>query len=190
MKILKQGKRRCLRAPSRHPREAIGVVADQGEIVGDRLGFYAEFFDDAGFIAQNIAAAVELHDPISYDALTEIFVWGTDEHLSHAIVLGCFGGGGGEGIVRLIFDHGPHDDSHGFEPLLEKRELGEQLGRNAFAGFVSGIEIVAESFLTWSVATPRWVAPRSIMDKTEVRTPRTAAISWPFRSAAAGTAKK
>ena len=33
------------------------------------------------------------------------------------------------------------------------------------------------------------VAPRSIMDKTEVRTPRTAPISWPLTSAAAGTAK-
>src|SRR5215471_4573159 len=35
-----------------------------------------------------------------------------------------------------------------------------------------------------------WVAPRSIMDKTEVRTPRTAPISWPLRSGAAGTPKK
>src|SRR5580700_12259058 len=43
---------------------------------------------------------------------------------------------------------------------------------------------------TWSVATPMWVAPRSSMDRTEVRTPRTAPISWPFASFAAGTAKK
>src|SRR5260370_269973 len=35
-----------------------------------------------------------------------------------------------------------------------------------------------------------WVAPRSIMDRTEARTPRVAPISWPFISAAAGTAKK
>src|ERR1700687_1040215 len=35
-----------------------------------------------------------------------------------------------------------------------------------------------------------WVAPCSIMDKTEVRTPRTAPISCPFESAVEGTAKK
>src|SRR4029077_17312448 len=35
-----------------------------------------------------------------------------------------------------------------------------------------------------------WVAPFSIMERTEVRTPRTAPISWPFASCAAGTAKK
>src|SRR5258708_34475434 len=35
-----------------------------------------------------------------------------------------------------------------------------------------------------------WVAPCSIMDKTEVRTTRTAPISCPFESAVEGTAKK
>src|SRR5713101_2673523 len=35
-----------------------------------------------------------------------------------------------------------------------------------------------------------WVAPPSIMDKTEVRTPRTAPISCPFESVVEGTAKK
>ena len=35
-------------------------------------------------------------------------------------------GGGGEGVIRLELDHGPHRDSHGDECLFERMKLGEE----------------------------------------------------------------
>src|SRR5260370_2767336 len=139
-----QGKRRSLQAPARHSWEAICTVADHGQVVRNGLGLHPELGYNAGFIAQDLAPAVQLNDPCAYNALTEVFVGCTNEHLLHTVIFGCFGGSGSERIIGLIVDHGPHHHSHGFERFFQDRELREQLWSHAFAGLVSWIQIVAK----------------------------------------------
>ena len=133
-------------APSGEAGVAVGAVADDGEVVGDGCGRDAEFGDDAGFVAHDVLAAIELDDAGADDTLAEIFVGRADEDLGDACVLRCFGGSCGEGVIGFEFDHGPDFDAHGFESFFKDGKLGEQLRRHAFAGFVAGIEIVAEGF--------------------------------------------
>ncbi len=136
------GVSRSFRAPSRQSREAICTVADHGHVVWNRLRPHPKFGDNAGFIAQGIAPAIELNDSCTHNALTEIFVRCTNEHLIDTLFLGCFVGGRSERIIRLKVDHWPHHHSHCLQRLLKDGELRQQLGSYSFAGLVSGIQIV------------------------------------------------
>ena len=108
------------------------------------MRLHSELGLNAGFIAQDIAAAVQLDHPRAHNALAEVFVRRADQHLLHTVVLGCFIGGRSQRVIGLKVDLRPHLHAHGFQRLLKHRKLREQLRRHAFAGLVSGIQIVAE----------------------------------------------
>src|SRR5579863_5953807 len=110
--ILRQSKRGCLCAPSRHSREAIRTVADHRQVVRNRLGHHSELGYHASFVAQNVAPAVQLNHPRAHYTLTEIFVWGANEHLSHTLIARGFRRGGRERVISLKVDHWPHHHSH------------------------------------------------------------------------------
>jgi hypothetical protein len=118
------------------------------------LWTYAEFGYNPRFIAQNVALSVQLNDSRADNALTEIFVGRTNDHLLHTVILRRFTGGGGERIIRLIVDHWPRHHSDCFERFLENRELREQLLGHTFAGLVTGIQIIPKRLHNMSVATP------------------------------------
>src|SRR5260370_12255861 len=69
-----QGKRRRLQAPSRHTWEAICTVADHGQVVRNRLRLHPELGYNAGFIAQDLAPAVQLNDPTTHNPLPKTFL--------------------------------------------------------------------------------------------------------------------
>ena len=133
-------------APAGEAGEAVGGVADEGEVVGDGGGGDTELGDDTGFVADDALAAVELDDVGATDALSEILVGGADEDLLGALVVAAKGSCGRQGVVGFELDHGPGDDAEGGEGFFEQGELGEELGRGAVAGLVAGVEIVAEGF--------------------------------------------
>ncbi len=107
-------------------------------------GSHAEFPDNGGFIEGDAGAAVQLHDAGADDALAEILIGRTNDDAIDARIAGGEGGGGGEGVIGLEFDHGPDDDAGGGEDFFQQIELGEEVGVNAFAGFVAGPEAVAK----------------------------------------------
>src|SRR6476659_4759278 len=84
--IPRQRKSRRLRAPTRHAGETIGIVADHRQVVRYRLWLHSEFGDHAGFIAQNVAPAVQLNDSRAHHALAEIFIRSADEDLLHTFI--------------------------------------------------------------------------------------------------------
>ena len=105
-------------------------------------------------------------------------------------VLGGHRGRGGEGVVRLLGDHGPDRDAERLERLLEQRELRHELGVDSRTGLVAGPQSFRKDSITWSVATPTWVAPSSRIVTTVPSTPPTAPTSCPVESRREGTAKK
>src|SRR5205085_3974251 len=75
-----------LRTPSSQTREAIRGIANHCQIVWNRFGSDSELVDNTGFIAQEVASAIELHDARADNALTEIFVGRANEDLAHAFI--------------------------------------------------------------------------------------------------------
>src|SRR3984957_7939138 len=146
VRILRQDKGRSLLSPSRQTRESVRTVADHGEVVRNRLRLHSELGHHTGFVADDVLPTIELNDSRTDDALAEIFVGSTNEHLLYALLLRGFSGGRSERVIRLKLDHRPHHDSHGLQRLFENRELREQLRSYAFTRLVSGIQIVAEGF--------------------------------------------
>ena len=72
--------------PTLEAGEAVGAVAHEGELVGDRLGRHAELLPDAvGVVERPALAPVELHD-LAADALAEVLVGRADEHLLDPVV--------------------------------------------------------------------------------------------------------
>jgi len=87
--------------PCRHARKAVGAVADQGQVVGNRLGHDSEFLDDTGLIPNDAVAAIQLHDARAHNALPEILVGCADHDLVDRGFARGLGGGRGEGVIRL-----------------------------------------------------------------------------------------
>ena len=119
------GRRRTWRPKPGHARDAVGVVAHEGEPVGDGGGRHAELRHHPVLVHQEPAAAVQADDAAPAHALGEVLVGGADHDLLHARVVGPAGGGGGEGVVRLELDHGPDHEPQGLGGLLGERELGQ-----------------------------------------------------------------
>src|SRR6185295_9227090 len=90
MFVLRKAERRSLWSPARHAGKSIGAVSDYCQVIGNRFGFHAKFFDDARFVANDFAPAVQLNDSRADDALREIFIWGADDHFCYSSVLRCF----------------------------------------------------------------------------------------------------
>src|SRR5205807_1504068 len=87
MRVLRQGESRGFWTPSRHAGEAIGTVADHGQVIGDGLGLNPKFSHHAGFVPNDILPAIELDYSRAYDTLTQVFVWRTNDDLRYTVIL-------------------------------------------------------------------------------------------------------
>ena len=130
--------------PARKPGESVGGVADDAEIVGDRLGRHAELLNHASTVISDLTASIELNNPaIGGDALSEVLVRGTDDDLLHTVVGNCHRGSCGHGIVGLVSDLRPNLESGEVKELFHLRELGENIGVNIGPVLVSVVQLVA-----------------------------------------------
>src|SRR5665811_91427 len=71
-------------SPTGQPREAVGRVADQGQVIWDRLWSNAPTLYDAGSVDGSLAAAVAHHYSLVTDALGQILVRRADPDSLHA----------------------------------------------------------------------------------------------------------
>ena len=142
-KLGENGSRR-LRAPARQARIAVGRVADQREVVGDRRRRDAELLDDAGLVARDARPAIQLDDARAAHALGEVLVRRADDHAFDTRIASRRHRPGGERIVRLELHHRPDDDAGRREGVFEQWELRQQVGFDAFAGLVARPQSIAE----------------------------------------------
>src|SRR5437588_11514109 len=91
MRILRKGKRRSLYSPASHARISISTVSDDSQIIRNRLRADSKLGHNTGFVAHNVAPAVELDHASAHHALRQVFVWGANPYLVHALILCCFG---------------------------------------------------------------------------------------------------
>src|SRR5882762_3117248 len=125
---------------------AVCGVTDEGEEVRDQMRRHTEFHADTRGIANDLRPAVHLHHPLAPDALRQILVRCPDAYLLHPVIFGGEPGGGGERIVGLQFDHGPHGHAHRGECIFEGMKLREQCGFDAVAGLVARPQTITEGF--------------------------------------------
>ena len=113
------------RAPPGQTRIAIGGVADECEVVGDRRGRHAEFRDHPGFVADDSRAAIELHDTGAANRLRQVLIGRADVDALDAWVEGGACGRRRQRIVGFEFNHRPDLDPRDHERVLEQWELRE-----------------------------------------------------------------
>ncbi len=135
-----------LRAEARQPRKAIGAVAHQREVVGDRRRPDAELLPHSVLVDHDALAPIELHDPRAGDALAEILVGRAEEHLVDSPVLLGDRGRSRHRVIGLELDHRPHGHAHRIERVLEHGELSEQLWRHPCTRLVARPQVVAKRF--------------------------------------------
>ncbi len=87
------------------------------------MGFHPELGHNAGFIAQDVAPAIELNDPSANNTLTEIFVGRADDNLTHTLIVSRFARSGSECVISLKVDHWPNHNTHCFQRFLENGKL-------------------------------------------------------------------
>src|ERR1700761_6571217 len=68
---------------------AVCCVTNQGEVVGNGAWFDSELLYDPLFIPLETPAPVKLHHSRSLNALSKIFIRGTDDHALNSSVLSC-----------------------------------------------------------------------------------------------------
>ncbi len=131
-------------APSGQAREAVGGVADQRQVVGDRSRWNAPLLVHAGLVDGQAAAPVPQDDAVAAHALGKVLVRGADPD-AFDIPPACPSGRcRSQGVVRLELDHRPHGHAESLHRPLGERELVQQLGRDAGLGLVAGVQLVAE----------------------------------------------
>src|SRR6185437_1793631 len=112
---------------------SIGGIAREREIIRYVPGVDTELLAHRTRIANHLALAIHLHDAVIAHALREVFVRAPDAHFVHACVRVGARSGGRDRVVGLELDHGPRDDAHGREGLLERLELAPEGRLDALA---------------------------------------------------------
>ena len=106
------------------PGIAVGGVADQREVVGDRRRAARRTSRSTPASSRIVArAAIQLHDARAAHALREVLVRRADDHALDARVARRRRRRRRQRIVGLELDHRPDDDAERGERLLEQREL-------------------------------------------------------------------
>src|SRR5579863_10483830 len=80
MDKLGQDRGRRLRAPARQSRIAIGRIAHECEIVGDRYWRDAELLDHTRLVQGDTRPAIQLDDAGAAHTLGEVLVWRADDY--------------------------------------------------------------------------------------------------------------
>ena len=141
-RILVEPLRRRLRADTRHPRDVIGAVADQGQVIDDLLGINVELLLDAVAIEDLSGHRVDERHVVA-DQLRHVFVDGRDEHPE--IRLRTPAGQGADDVVRLDALDAQQWQSHRPDSIDERLDLVAQIVRHRWAiGLVLRIHLVAE----------------------------------------------
>ena len=78
--------------------------------------------------------------------MRQIFIRSTNQHARHTAIFRCFGGRRGKGVIGFEVDHGPNGYAHCLQSHFENRKLRQQFRLYAFAGLVTGIQVVPEGF--------------------------------------------
>jgi hypothetical protein len=144
--VLVHGQHRGRRffAPARDAGIAVRAVPDEREPIRNRRGPHAELLDDAALVEPLASHAVEADDTVADDALSEILVRRAD----HDTFDTAFGGearcAGRERVVAFELDHRPHHDAERAARVLGWAELRIEIGIDALARLVAGVQIVAE----------------------------------------------
>jgi hypothetical protein len=130
-----------------YPRNAgisVCSVAHQRQEVGNLHRHHPELLANSFRIEYSLPSAVDLHHPVSPNALSQILVGSPDADPLHAGVSGGNMGCGGKSIVSLQLDHGPYRHAHGGQCFFQRVELGEEGGLDPLAGLVARPKIVTE----------------------------------------------
>ena len=85
-----------------------------------------------------------MHDATPAHALCQILVRRADDDALDARIGARFRRRRREGVVGFVVDHRPQRDARGDERFFEQRELRGEVGRNARARLVAGIEPIAK----------------------------------------------
>jgi hypothetical protein len=93
-----------------HAGIAVGRIADERQVVGDQGWPYAELRTHAVFVDDLPRSAVDLHDPVTVDALGEVLVGRPDADLADGVVSCGKMRRGGQRIVGLQLGHRPNGD--------------------------------------------------------------------------------
>src|SRR2546425_3370455 len=119
-------------------------VADEREEVRNQGGLHPELLTHSRRIANLLPLAIHLYYAVPADALRQILVGSPDADFLHARISRSNLRRGGERVVGLELDHGPYRDSHAGECFLERVELRQQRGLDAFSSLIAGPQTVAE----------------------------------------------
>lgn len=143
MAVPGQNSRRRLSTPSTQTGKPVGGVTDERQVV--RYGFrgYAELLDDSVWVEDHALAAIELDD-LAADHLAQVLVGSADENSFDAIIGSGHDRTGTHGVISLEGHHGPDDNSHRSDGLLEQIELRSDQGVHIRTVLVLGPEIVAK----------------------------------------------
>ena len=146
MPVAGQHGRGGLRPPTGQTGESVRGVTHECQIIGDGLRRNTELVDHTLTVDEQPLAAVELHDTIINDALTEILVRGADDDLLDARISRCDRGSSAHAVVGLMLNHREHCEPGSPQHFIEQRELIPQLGVEFLAGLVPLVELIAERF--------------------------------------------
>jgi ATP-dependent DNA ligase len=128
----------------RDPGISVRRVTHQGKEVGNQGRVHPELCVNSCRIEYFPTPTIDLHYPVASNALRQVLIRCPDTDLFHSLIFRGDPGGGGERIVRLQLDHGPHDDAHGGKRFFERVELLQEGRLDAISGLVSGPEPVPE----------------------------------------------
>ena len=161
----------------RKPGIAVGGVADEGQVVGNRRRRHAELGHDPRLVARRVAAAVQLHDARAPDRLRQVLVGRADHDALDARVARGERGARRQRIIGLELHHRPDDDAERAKRVFERGNCARSSGSIPALVLYPRQSVLRNDSMTWSVATAMCVAPPLIMPSTDPTTPRTAATS-------------
>ena len=144
MEVPCQDRGRRTRAPTRQPREAVGGIAHQRQVVGDGCRRHTELLLHRGGVVEATLSPVEGdHAAVGANALCHVLVRAQDDHALHLGVVGKPCRGRGQPIVGLELEHGPDHHAESPQRIFDELELRQQLWRHPRLRLVAGVTIVA-----------------------------------------------
>ena len=134
------------RSPAGQPGIAVGGIADQRQVVGDRIGRHAELRDDARFVADDVRSrrsncttrVPRTHCARSLSGVQMITRSTARVRRSHVAAPAASASSASNSTI------GQTATPSAIKRLLEERELREQVRLDAGAGLVAGPQTVAE----------------------------------------------
>jgi hypothetical protein len=124
--------------------DAIGGIADEGQVVRNRFGGDSELLPHSLGVYERCLPSIVAHDLRVAIELRHVLVRAQDDD---PIDLGCvFRGGCGQTVISFLLDHGPHSNTEGLHRSFRNRELGVEFRWRSLTGLVSIEHIVAEGF--------------------------------------------